>query len=205
MSTPREGEKYESTHGKLATEKDTPRDEDLYQSLADASHGCFTLDQVRLIRRVFDHADADKNGFVELHELEAMLCTIGDSVATRVMKEVIEHCDREDKESRWSFSSFVLMMRIRLSNDETLKLLTMEEDYIRSMGIDQEEQQAMEVFRKNRDVRRSSLGSQSNLKPNRLPKHHQHKPNDEVEYRHEFGILSEDEEGSSPLTGAPES
>lgn len=188
---------YYDTEGKSPQVKDTFEDETMYVELAKASHGAFSHDQVRLIRRVFDHADVDKNGIVELHELENMLLTIGDSVATRVMKEVLARAPRESVIPGWNFSNFVRFMCEKLTSDEALKILTMEEDYIRSMGITEEEQKDMAEFRKNREVRRSSvsLGGRRNSKPNnRQIQHRPSMPNDVIEYKHEFGLLSDDAE-----------
>lgn len=167
--------------------KDSEDEEALYKSLSDASHGCYSIDQVRLIRRVFDRADKDGDGFVDHNELEQWLLQIGNEVSTRVLKAVLDA-----EQGKLSFHHFVDLMRHRLSEDEALQLMAMEEEYIKSMGIDEEEQRQMEAFRQGRDSRRSSRIEFDAAPHDPAPRvhhpPHSSKPNDVDEYKHEFGL-----------------
>lgn len=182
----------QSTKGKSPLVRDMPEEEEVYKSLADASNGVFTVEEVRLVRRVFDRADEDGNRFVDKNELRLALQHLDENVATRVLEEILKDPTSENK---WSFPAFVHMMRVRLTSDERIHLLAMEEEYIRSMGIDQEEQKSLEQFRSFREERRKSTA----LKPPspNVERHHlntlnrrQSIPNDVDEYKREFGLDS---------------
>lgn len=177
-----------STKGLPALQKDLPAEENVYKSLADASQGVFTVDQVRVIRRVFDRADEDGNFFVDKEELRLALKNLHEGVATRVLEEILQESGTE---SKWSFQAFVHMVRMRLSSDERIHLIAMEEEYIRSMGIDDAEQESLQQFRSFREERRKS-----NLnKPPAVATDRQAAavrrasvPNDVDEYKREFGL-----------------
>lgn len=176
-----------STKGVSPLLKDLPEEESVYRSLSEASQGVFSVDQVRVIRRVFDRADEDGNFFVDIAELRLALRNLHENVATRVLEEILASSGHEDK---WSFPAFVHMMRLKLSSDERVQLIAMEEEYIRSMGIDDAEQKSLEEFRNFREERRKS----QMLKPQTLtdrphpPPRRQSHPNDVDEYRREFGL-----------------
>jgi Ca2+-binding EF-hand superfamily protein len=182
-----------STKGKSANEKDFPEEEAVYKSLAEASQGCFSIDEVRIIRRLFDRADEDGNRFVDTLELRTALKNLHENVATRVIEEILTD---SDSESKWSFPAFVHMMRRRLTSDERIHLIAMEEEYIRSMGIDDEEKESLVQFRTLKEERRASAISHKRSAENsysgeeRLPAatRRQSVPNDVEEYRREFGL-----------------
>lgn len=182
-----------STKGKSAHEKDYPEEETVNKSLAEASQGCFNIDEVRIIRRLFDRADEDGNRFVDTVELRTALKNLHENVATRVIEEILND---SDSESKWSFPAFVHMMRRRLTSDERIHLIAMEEEYIRSMGIDDQEKESLEQFRTFREERRASAVSShkrsaenSYSGEERLPAvRRQSVPNDVEEYRREFGL-----------------
>lgn len=180
-----------STKGKSPLERDLPEEELVYKSLADASQGCFSVDEVRVIRRLFDRADEDGNRFVDTQELNSALRNLHENVATRVIEEVLKESDGE---SKWSFPAFVHMMRVRLTSDERIHLIAMEEEYIRSMGIDQEEQKSLQQFRSFREERRkSSLVAKPHIPADGGDARHAvvrrtSAPNDVEEYKREFGF-----------------
>lgn len=175
-----------STRGFSPLQKDLPEEEAIYKSLADASQGVFTVDQVRVIRRVFDRADEDGNFFVDLVELKLALRNLHENVATRVLEEILTSSGHEDK---WSFPAFVHMMRLKLSSDERVQLIAMEEEYIRSMGIDNAEQKSLEEFRSFREERRKSqmLKPLNHSDRPHPPARRPSLPNDVEEYKREFG------------------
>lgn len=180
-----------STKGKSPYEKDFPEEEAVYKSLAEASQGCFSTDEVRIIRRLFDRADEDGNRFVDTSELRGALKSLHENVATRVLEEVLKESDNE---SKWSFPAFVHMMRVRLTSDERIHLIAMEEEYIRSMGIDQQEQKSLEQFRSFREERRRSsvlkkpAQEGSGASDDRHQARRSSLPNDVDEYKREFGL-----------------
>jgi len=176
-----------STKGVSPLLKDLPEEEEVYRSLAEASQGVFSVEQVRVIRRVFDRADEDGNFFVDLSELRRALQHLDDNVATRVLQEILASSGHEDK---WSFPAFVHMMRLKLTSDERVQLIAQEEEYIRSMGIDDAEQRSQEEFRQFRDERRRSQllkPSVTTDRPQPSPRRPS-LPNDVEEYRREFGL-----------------
>lgn len=181
-----------STKGKSPHEKDFPEEEAVYKSLSEASQGCFTVDEVRIIRRLFDRADEDGNRFVDTVELRSALKNLHENVATRVVEEILSD---SDSESKWSFPAFVHMMRVRLTSDERIQLIAMEEEYIRSMGIDDEEKESLVQFRTFREERRQSAimshkrSADSSLTgDDRHAVRRQSIPNDVDEYKREFGL-----------------
>lgn len=179
-----------STKGKSPYEKDMPEEEAVYKSLAEASQGCYTTDQVRVIRRLFDRADEDGNRFVDTVELRGALKNLHENVATRVLEELLAD---SDSESKWSFPAFVHMMRVKLTSDERIHLIAMEEEYIRSMGINDEEQKSLEQFRSFREERRRStiLKKPSDAGVEHVDRHPARRPsmpNDVDEYKREFGL-----------------
>ncbi len=185
-----------STAGKPPEMKDTPEEELTYLSLATASNNCFTTDDVRLIRRMFDRADTNGDGIVNCTELAALLSSLGD-VSGRLIKAVLDD-DAEDQQ--WSFTAFVHWTRVKLSSDDRLKLMTMEIDYIRSMGIDRSEEQAQKEFSSHRAERKKSQGnllthhdsseSMGYSGARRASKTYSNsaKPNDVDAYKSEFGL-----------------
>lgn len=163
---------------------DTVEDEVLYAKLVKASRSLFNVDQVRLLKRAFNRADKDRNGIVETAELELMLKTISSDVTSRVVKELIDACEHQ----ALSFPAFIQLLCSRLSTDEALLLLAMEDNYIRSMGIDAREQREFEAWRLKKDERRRSSAC-APLKPNnRTSRRASTEANDVAAYVEEFGL-----------------
>ena len=188
-----------STAGKPAEMRDTLEEEATYASLATASNNCFTVDDVRLIRRMFDRADQDNNGLVDRKELELLLSTLDD--ASRKLIDAV--LTDESAEQSWSFPAFVHWTRVKLSSNDRLKLMTQEIEYIRSMGIDKAEEVAQKEFNSHREERKKSL---ANLHEHAAASDHQLSsssnaqrrqsrtyanssvPNDVEAYKTEFGL-----------------
>ena len=184
--------------------KDTVEEEATYASLATASNNCFTVDDVRLIRRMFDRADQDNNGLVDRKELELLLSTLDDA-SRKLIEAVLKD---ELAEQSWSFPAFVHWTRVKLSSNDRLKLMTQEIEYIRSMGIDKAEEVAQKEFSSHREERKKSMASlhehetqQQQQQPlqNNLSNSQMHRrqsrtyanssvPNDVEAYKTEFGL-----------------
>lgn len=183
-----------STKGKPSFLVDSPEEEAVYRAIVAASQQTMTLDDVRLMRRIFDRADLDGNRFVDREELQVALKTVDEGdLASRVLREILlddqaaattstasshatattgsspgsghpPHAQKRRhaaerqvlRDSRWSFPAFVFLLRAKLSNDERLKLLTKEEEFLREMGVTSEERSSMEEFRQGREERRRS-------------------------------------------------
>ena len=235
-----------STTGKPSYLLDTPDEEAVYRAIVAASQQTMTLEDVRLMRRIFDRADLDGNRFVDREELRLALKSVdaGD-LAGRVLQEILleqgsngkveergesaardssslstkrKHAERKVLgDTRWSFPAFVFLLRAKLSEDERLKLMTKEEEFLREMGVDREERIAMEEFRDGREERRRSSLVQQYLKDHnhnqaatsppkaggggsrslehsestsrRMSDSRASIPNDVEEYKREFGIV----------------
>lgn len=179
-----------STAGKPPTMKDLPEEEKMYLSLAAASNQSFTVDDVRVIRRIFDRADLDNNGFVDRAELEASVLSTLDVASKKMITAVLEE---DNAESSWSFPAFVHWTRVRLGSDGRLKLMAQEIGYVRSMGIDRDEEEAQKHFSREKDKRKMSSGELTHPKPDmarRVSKSYANStvPNDEDAYKREFGL-----------------
>jgi hypothetical protein len=172
---------------------DGPEEEALYRALAehsDSAHTKLTLDQVRLIKRMFDRSDKKQQGYLQREEIESMLLSVGDDVAHRVLRDLIN-----SDISRLTFPDFVRTVQSRLSVEETVRLMDLEVEYIQSMGIDTQQLQQMENFKATKQLRSfrsqhkehvlgSDPGRRSSVTAERRPS----APNDVEEYRKEFGF-----------------
>lgn len=172
-------------------------DEALYTDIIKASHHVFTRENVHHLRKMFDAADREKKGTIFAHELEEILKHISDDAHARVMQDVLERSQNQSMD----FRGFVQLLLYQLTSNEQLRLMTAEEEYIRSMGIDKNEQHQLDSWRQHRHDRlQGSLRRDSNpeLAGAKKPDEHSmsmsgsHRraslPNDVDEYKHEFGL-----------------
>lgn len=179
--------------------KDDPTSEKLYAHLSATSRRALTVDQIRLMHRMFSRADENSNGALEHNELEKFLLTMGTELTHRVMRVIVAdaHERHIDLSARGlTFIEFVAILEDKLSHDETLRLMTMEEEYLRSMGIDDEQREEILEFRKHKPERKASVdGMHAHLaagtelhKSDRQERRASTVPNDEEEYRRSFGL-----------------